>query len=105
MIERHEFQLRATIHTHSLLWTQRTIDELIAENYIRADVPDPILKPKLHALVLKHQIHSCAHYNYRRDRRDNKPCHKEFPTPLEPRTYQRDNKLRYRYKRLKKADR
>src|SRR2546421_2606370 len=37
MIKRHEFQLRAAIHTHSLLWTQRTIDELIAEDYIRAD--------------------------------------------------------------------
>src|SRR2546430_12892168 len=105
MIERHEFQLRAAIHTHSLLWTQRTIDELIAEDYIRADLPDPILEPELHTLVQQNQIHSCANHSCRLGRRDDEPCRKGFPASLEPRTYHQDGELRYRYKRLKEADR
>src|SRR5436305_6569541 len=105
MIERHEFQLRGAIHTHSLLWTLRTIDELIAEDYIRADLPDPILEPELHRLVQQHQIHNCTNQSCRLGQRDDEPCRKGFPVPLEPQTYQKEGELRYRYKRLKDADR
>jgi hypothetical protein len=37
--------------------------------------------------------------------RDDKPYRKGFPAPLEPKTYRKENKLRYRYKRLKETDR
>ena len=42
MAERHEFQLHGAIHTHSVLWTEKSIETLIAENYIRADILDPV---------------------------------------------------------------
>src|SRR6516162_7600642 len=85
MVERHEFQLRGAIHTHSLLWTQRTIDELIAKDFIRADLPDPTLEPELHELVRLNQIHNCAQIDCRRGLQDDEPCRKGFPAPLEPR--------------------
>jgi hypothetical protein len=37
LIERFEFQLRGAIHSHCLLWTEKSTDQLIRENYIRAD--------------------------------------------------------------------
>jgi Helitron helicase-like domain at N-terminus len=42
LIERFEFQLRGAIHSHCLLWTEKSTDQLIRENYIRADIPDPV---------------------------------------------------------------
>jgi hypothetical protein len=56
LIERFEFQLRGAIHSHCLLWCEKGIPQLIRENYIRADIPDPVKEPRLHALVMKYQI-------------------------------------------------
>ena len=62
MMKRYEFQLCAAIHTHSLLWTSKSINTLIAEDFICADIPDPIQEPQLYQLVIQHQI-----YWYQRD--------------------------------------
>lgn len=51
LVERIEFQQRGTIHAHMLLWTEKTIKELIDEHYIRTDIPDPDEEPELHRLV------------------------------------------------------
>src|SRR5687768_13176885 len=55
--ERDEFQNRGTIHTHGFAYTEKSISELISQNTIRADMPDPMLEPELYHLVLKYQIH------------------------------------------------
>ena len=34
LVERMEFQQSGTIHTHTLLWTERIVDEMLAERYI-----------------------------------------------------------------------
>ena len=45
MVKQHEFQLRTAIHTHSVLWVEKSIETLIMENYIYTDVPDPVREP------------------------------------------------------------
>ena len=78
---------------------------MIAEDYIRADIPDPIQEPRLHSLVMQHQIHRC-HPNlcglgrYGRDR-----CSKGFPAELSKTTYQRPHELRFIYRRIRDEDR
>ena len=57
--ERVEFQNRGAPHTHSILWVEKSITEMITENLIRSDLPDSNLEPELYQLVLSHQIHTC----------------------------------------------
>jgi Helitron helicase-like domain at N-terminus len=95
-VMRFEFQLRQAIHTHMLLWIERSMPELIQNNYIRADIPDPIKEKELYDLVITHQIHTyqlhlCGkppgHNNV------NNPCVKGFPQPLSPITYHQSGEL------------
>jgi PIF1-like helicase/Helitron helicase-like domain at N-terminus len=104
---RHEFQLRQAIHSHMLMWTSKSIQQMIAENFIRADLPDPILEPELHRLVVIHQMHVCRPDLCGRSMTDpdTPPCRKGFPHPLEEQTMQVDGELRYRYRRTKQEDR
>ena len=39
--ERIEFQNRGAVHLHIVLWTEATIDEMIASNEIRSTMPSP----------------------------------------------------------------
>ena len=96
MVERHEFQQHGAIHTHSVLWTEKSIEALIAEDFIRADIPDPIREPRLHHLVMQHQIHRCDR-NLCGLRRYDNCCTKGFPAELSERTYQRPHELRFIY--------
>ena len=105
IVERHEFQLRAAIHTHSLLWTLKSIDTLIAEDFICADILDPIQEPKLYQLVMQHQIHRCQRDLCGLGTYDGFRCAKGFPADLSEKTYQRPHELRYTYRRLKEEDR
>ena len=75
-VRRYEFQLRQAIHSHMLFWTEKSIAELIEERYIRAEIPDPILEPELHSLVIAHQIHTCYPHLCGRSMSDpeNPPC-------------------------------
>jgi Helitron helicase-like domain at N-terminus len=66
--ERDEFQNRGAIHTHGVAWVEKSIEELINLNVIRADVPDPEHEPELYELVMKYQIHQC------RPEKCNGPC-------------------------------
>ena len=104
---RYEFQLRQAIHSHMLLWTEHSIEELISRNYVRADIPDRNREPQLYDLVNVHQIHTCqlhlcgkppGHSNVQ------DPCKKGFPQPLSPVTYHEPGELRYRYARFKVED-
>jgi hypothetical protein len=98
LVERYEFQLRGAIHTHWLLWTEKQIDQLIEEGFIRADIPDPEREPKLYALVKKYQIHVCKDNICGGPGRKGK-CSKGFPCDVSDRTYHQDRNPRYTYKR------
>lgn len=104
IVERHEFQLRGAIHTHSLLWTESSVESLIQQNYIRADLPDQILEPELYELVLQHQIHRCDQQRCGRNPDDVGKCRKGFPADLSPTTHQIPGQIRYSYQRHAEAD-
>ncbi|PKY59143.1 hypothetical protein RhiirA4_481642 [Rhizophagus irregularis] len=38
--EHVEFQNRGASHTHTILWVEKSIVEMIEENFIRSDLPD-----------------------------------------------------------------
>ena len=106
-VVRCEFQLRQAIHSHMLFWTQKSIPEMIARNYIRADVPDPDLEPELYELVMGHQIHTCKPHLCGRSMTDpeSRPCRKGFPQPLSEETKYVEGELRYIYRRTCEQDR
>ena len=106
LIERLEFQNRGAIHTHGLLWTAKSIEEMIAEDYVRADLPDPETEPELHELVRQQQTHNCRNDLRRKSLdKDLEVCHKGLPAPLSDVTHRVGDNLRYNYKRTKEADR
>jgi hypothetical protein len=104
-VERHEFQQRGAIHTHSLLWVQRSMEDLISEDFIRADVPDAENEPELHQLVMRHQIHTCSQQLCRKDCNNALQCRKGFPADLSHQTHQKAGELRFTYKRQNEEDR
>jgi Helitron helicase-like domain at N-terminus len=99
LVERYEFQLRQAIHTHMLLWVEKSIAEMIQDNYVRADIPDPERKPELYELVIQHQIHTCKPHLCGSDNANPQfhPCRKGFPQPLASKTHWVPGELRYRY--------
>ena len=98
LIERFEFQLRGAIHSHCLLWSEKPIHQLIKENYIRADIPDPVKEPRLHALVMKYQIHRCRD-NICGGPGANGKCSKGFPCEISETTHHVPGNSRYTYAR------
>jgi len=57
--ERIEFQNRGAAHIHRCLWTTKSISDMINDNVIRADLPNPETESELYTLVKTHQIHTC----------------------------------------------
>jgi hypothetical protein len=102
--ERVEFQNRGAAHTHGVYWTTKTIEEMINNNTIRSDVPDPNLEPDLYQLVMTYQIHTC-------NAKCNGPapagerCKKGFPRPYSPRTYYDHQSFHYTYRCINPLDR
>ena len=54
-----EFQNCGAAHTHGVYWVLKTIEQMINENLIRSDLPDPIAESDLYAKVKANQIHTC----------------------------------------------
>jgi hypothetical protein len=104
LVERQEFQQRGAIHTHSLLWVERDIGDLIKEEYIRADLPDPLVEPRLYELVKQHQLHTCKPSLCGGPVAAPGQCRKGFPARLADKTERRGNELRYTYKRVRLQD-
>jgi len=102
--ERTEFQNRGAAHIHGCLWTTKSINDMIKDNVVRTDLPDPEREPELYALVKAHQIHTC-------DLRCGGPatpgevCKKGFPRPYSEYTYEDPNSSRFIYKCTKEQDR
>ena len=105
MMKRMKFQLRNVIHTHVLLWTQKFIFEMIVEDFIRADVSNKNEKSELHALVVKHQIHTCRSNMCRKRLINESRCKSEFSQSLSIVTECVNDDQRYTYKRLKEKNR
>jgi len=103
--ERDEFQNRGAIHTHGIAFVEKSINDLVLENVIRADLPDPNLEPELYQKVITHQIHHCQEYHCGGPPRPGSRCSKGFPQPLSDTTHEDEKTLRYIYKRTKEADR
>ena len=103
--ERVEFQNRGAPHTHSTIWVEKSIDEMIAENLIRSDLPDPILEPELYQLVVTHQIHTCSPAKCGGPTPPGQMCKKNFPRPYSSITYYNTNEFRYTYRCITEKDR
>jgi hypothetical protein len=101
--ERVEFQNRGAAHTHGIYWVSKTIGQMISENLIRSDLPDPNTEPDLYAKVKANQIHTCSS-------KCNGPaalghtCKKGFTRPFSPYTYFDIDTQRYIYKCTKPED-
>jgi len=103
--ERIEFQNRGAVHLHLVLWTEATIEEMIASNEIRTTMPDPDNEPELHAKVRMHQIHTCQNRHCGGPAPSGEQCKRGFPRPLSPITYHDQTSLRYIYKAITEEDR
>ncbi|GES92249.1 Pif1-like helicase domain-containing protein [Rhizophagus clarus] len=102
--EHIEFQNRGAAHIHGCLWATKSINNMIKDNVIRADLPDSEKESELYKLVKTHQIHTC-------DLRCGEPaapgevCKKGFLRPYSEYTYEDPNSLRFIYKCTKEQDR
>src|SRR5581483_528598 len=101
--ERVEFQNRGAAHTHGVYWTSKSIQQMIEENLIRADLPNPLTEPELYAKVKTNQIHTCN------SKCEGPPapghvCRKHFPRPFSPVTYYDHEAQCYIYRCIKPED-
>jgi hypothetical protein len=98
LIERFEFQLRGAIYSHCLLWTGKSIEELLTDGFVRADIPDPEKEPELYNLIMKYQIHKCKDNICGGPGRYGK-CSKGFPADVSGTTFHQPGNPRYTYAR------
>jgi len=103
--ERVEFQNRGAPHTHTILWVEKSTIQMIEENLIRSDLPDPNLEPELYQLVLTHQIHTCSPGKCNGPALPGQVCKKKFPRPYSPTTYYNTDEQRYIYRCVTEKDR
>jgi DNA replication protein DnaC len=101
--ERVEFQNRGAAHTHGIYWTSKTIEQMIAENLIRSDLPDQITEPDLYEKVKANQIHTC-NSKCGGPAAPGHVCKKNFPRPFSPITYYDNDSQRYIYRCVKPED-
>ena len=78
-----EFQKRGLPHAHVLIWIRKddipTIEEQM-NTTICAEIPNPLLYPKLYRTVMKHMIHGpCGKQNQSSPCMEGEECTKEFP--------------------------
>ena len=101
--ERVEFQNRGAAHTHGVYWTSKPIDQLIAENLIRSDLPNPDTEPELYAKVKANQVHTCS-IKCGGPASPGHTCKKGFPHSFSSATYFDADTQRYVYKCIKAED-
>ena len=101
--ERVEFQNRGAAHTHGVYWVSKTIEEMINENLIRSDLPNPNTEPDLYEKVKANQIHTCSS-KCGGPAAPGHTCKKGFPHPFSPNTYFDTNTQRYIYRCTKPDD-
>ena len=102
--ERVKFQNCDAAHTHGVYWTSKGINQMINENLIRSDVPDPITEPELYAKVMANQIHTCSPRKCGGPAAPGHVCKKHFPHQFSPTTYFNHETQRYVYRCIKPED-
>lgn len=102
-VECHEFQQCGAFHLYAAYWRSVSVSELIEKNFIRTDMPDPILEPELWQAVTKHQIHTCIAHHYRGPVEYGQ-CKKGFPVPLSHSIHNTTSEIYYIYWRNKCED-
>ena len=101
--ERVEFQNRGAAHTHGIYWVSNSIEQMINENLIRSDLPDPNTEPELYAKVKANQIHTCSS-KCEGPAAPGHTCKKGFPRPFSSCTYYNTDTQHYIYKCTKPED-
>ncbi|GBC19376.2 PIF1-like helicase domain-containing protein [Rhizophagus irregularis DAOM 181602=DAOM 197198] len=101
--ERVEFQNRGAAHTHGVYWVSKSIEQMIAENLIRSDLPDPDIEPDLYEKVKANQVHTCS-AKCGGPATLGHTCKKGFPRPFSPVTYFDIDTQRYIYRCIKAED-
>ena len=101
--ERVEFQNRGAAHTHNIYWVSKTIEQMISENLIRSDLPDPNTEFELYTKVKAHQIHVCS-IKCGGPAASGHTCKKGFPRPFSTTTYYDNTIQKYIYKCVKPED-
>jgi hypothetical protein len=101
--ERIEFQNRGAAHTHGVYWISKTIEQMINENLIRSDLPDPITESELYEKVKANQIHTCSS-KCGGPAAPGHTCKKGFPRPFSPNTYFDNDTQHYIYRCTKPED-
>ncbi|RHZ83458.1 hypothetical protein Glove_92g61 [Diversispora epigaea] len=85
--ERDEFQNRGVIHTHGVVWLDKSITELIDNNVIQADLPNPETETELYHLVTSNNIHHCNLLHCNGPAPPGQQYKQGFPQPLSDITY------------------
>ncbi|GJX94365.1 DNA helicase [Tanacetum coccineum] len=86
-----EFQKRGLPHCHTLLWieSRNTLkDATQIDEYISAEIPDPVQDPRGYKLVTELMMHGpCGSANLDASCMQNGPCNKHFPKQYNEQTY------------------
>ncbi len=89
---RIEWQLRGFPHAHVLIILKsRILDAAAVDKFVSAEIPDPMLHPVLHKLVLQFMIHGPCDVAPSAPCVSNGECEKKFPKLLQPRTIMVNN--------------
>nr|XP_043618489.1 uncharacterized protein LOC122590217 [Erigeron canadensis] len=96
-----EFQKRGLPHYHLLLWvvpSQKIKDAEDIDNYISAEIPDPLLEPKLYKIVSDCMMHGpCGLANVNSPCMKSGTCSKKFPKNYEQTmSFDKNGYARYR---------
>ncbi len=102
--KRDEFQNRGAIHTHGVAWLEKSTEELINLNIIRADISDPEYESELYELIMKYQIHQCKPETCNRSCILDERYSKGFPQSLLEITFAPPDSYYYIYRRTKPKD-
>jgi len=102
--ERFEFQNRGAVHLHGCLWNTMSVCEMINNNIIRCDLPDPDEESELYAKVMAHQIHTCNPTKCGGPPLSGEQCRKGFPRKYSPITYEDPETRRFIYRCVREQD-
>ncbi|EXX64061.1 hypothetical protein RirG_146390 [Rhizophagus irregularis DAOM 197198w] len=98
-----EFQNRGAAHTHGVYWVSKSIEQMIAKNLIRSDLPDPDIESDLYEKVKANQVHTCS-AKCGGSATLGHTCKKGFPHPFSPVTYFDIDTQHYIYRCIKAED-
>ena len=79
-----EWQKRGLPHVHILLWltSEHKITPDKIDDYVCAEIPDPVNDPALHQIVMSNMVHGpCGSINPTSPCMEHGQCSKKYPKP------------------------